>query len=259
MRKVLFTCSVILMLIPAWNNTNAQCCGAEWWLQQMVQSGIYGGYGIKYYNPKGFNNYIDAYNQIHASTLKTKMDNFGTAMGFKVGANLAQARFDRFLVGIKVDYHQTNEKHSATADVTPGVRATREFDLTLRTFGAGLSATYLLTENLHLKFLELMMTWNSGKLINKYSDPATSKEEKLSTDEASLGYSAGTGLIFYLLPPYVAIEGTVGYSSFSNEKMQFENSGPYLTQLPNGGDIMTNFVESGGLFGFVQLNLAFPL
>jgi hypothetical protein len=259
MKKVLFTISLFsFVLFPHLKIKAQACCGADYVLAMLVQSGINGGYGIQYYNPAGFNRYIDAYNLNHAATLKTKMNNFGTALGFKVGANVAQIEVNNFLIGLKAAYHQMNEKNSATADITPGVQGKREFDLTLRTFGIGLSAAYIATKRLDIKFLDIMMTWNSASLKNKYSDPTTSTEEKLKSIESSIGFSAGAGLTFYPLPPYIAIEGTVGYAFFSIDQMQFENSPQYLSQTPNGTGLMTDFVESGGLFGFVQLNLAIP-
>ncbi len=259
MKKILFTISIILVLFFEKSNLYAQgCCGADLVLAMLVQSGINGGYGIQYYNPTGFNNYIEAYNQEHSSTLKTKMGKFGKAVGFKVGANIAQIEVDNFLIGFKAAYHQMNEKNSATADISPGVTAKREYDLTLRTFGFGLTGAYIAAKRLDVKFLDLMITWNTASLDNKYSDATTSSEQKLKSVESNIGFSAGAGLTFYPLPPYIAIEGTVGYAFFSIDQMEFESGGSFLSQTPSGSGVMTDFVESGGLFAFVQLNLAIP-
>lgn len=259
MMKVLYSVLLFSIFIVYNPKLNAQaCCGADYVLAYLVQSGINGGYGIQYYKPTGFNRYIDAYNLNHASTLKTKMDNFGTALGFKIGANVAQVQVDNFLFGLKGDYHQMNEKHSASADISPGVQATREYDLTLKSFGVGISASYVVAKRLDIKFLDLMINWNYAILKNKYNDPTVSKEEKLESLEKSIGFSAGAGLTFYPVPPYLAIEGTVGYSFFSIDQMQFDGGALFLQQTPNGGGIMTDFIESGGFFAFIQLNLAFP-
>jgi hypothetical protein len=259
MKKSLYGILLFLIFFVYNPKLSAQaCCGADYVLAYLVQSGINGGYGIQYYNPTGFNRYIDAYNLNYSSTLKTKMEKFGTALGFKVGVNVAQIQVDNFLFGLKGDYHQMNEKHSATADISPGVQATREFDLTLRSFGVGISASYVVAKRLDIKFLDLMLNWNYALLKNKYKDPTNSKEEKLESPEKSMGFSAGAGLTFYPVPPYLAVEGTVGYSVFSIDQMQFDGGAFFLQQTPSGGGLMTDFIESGGLFAFIQLNLAFP-
>lgn len=257
MKKTIFTLFIISFLLFNTDKSNAQCCGAEYLFATLVQSGISGGYGIQYYNPAGLNKYIDLYNQKHSSTLKTNMGKFGTSVGFKVGANLIQIQEDNFLIGLKADYHQMNEKKSATAELTSGVTAKREFDLTLRSIGLGLSTSIIVSKRLDIKILEAMITWNSAKLLNKYSDPTTSTEEKLESPESKIGYSFGAGLTFYPLPPYISIEATGGYSFFSIPEMNFE-SGQGLAQTPDGGAKMDNFIDGGGLFAFIQLNLAIP-
>lgn len=257
MKKAIITFSLFSALFISTKVSYAQCCGADAVLAMLVQSGINGGYGIQYYNPTGLNGYIDAYNLKYTSTLKTKMDNFGTAMGFKVGANLVQFQQDNILIGLKVAYNQMNEKNSATADISPGITAKREYDLTLRTFGVGFATSLIMSKRLDIKFLDAMLTWNSVKLLNKYSDPTTSTEEKLESPESKIGYTVGAGLTFYPLPPYISIEATGGYSFFSIPEMKFD-SGQFLTQSPDINVKMDNFIDGGGFFAFIQLNLAVP-
>lgn len=257
MKKTLVTFSLFSALFFNTNISYAQCCGVDYIFAMMVQSGISGGYGIQYYDPAGLNNYINLYNQKFASTLKTKMDNFGTATGFKLGANLVQIQQDNILIGLRVAYHQMNEKNSATAELTTGGTAKREFDLTLTSIGIGFATSLIVSKRLDIKFLDAMITWNNAKLLNKYSDASTSSEEKLESPESKIGYTVAGGLTFYPLPPYISFEASGGYAFFSIPEMKFD-SGQFLTQTPDGGPKMENFIDTGGFFAFIQLNLAIP-
>ena len=102
-----------------------------------------------------------------------------------------------------------------------------------------------------------MVTWTSADLINKYTDVTSSTEQKLSSPESAVGGSFATGLVFYPLPPYVSIEANVGYSLFSIDEMRFDDQSS-LQVDENTSELMTNFIDGGGLFAFIQLNVAVP-
>jgi len=57
----------------------SDCCGLGSIFQNIVQSGIFGGYGMQQYSAKGLN-------EVLPSELGFK--DFGTAWGWRVGANI---------------------------------------------------------------------------------------------------------------------------------------------------------------------------
>jgi hypothetical protein len=257
MKKAVFSLYVFLIFLGNTKITSAQCCGADFLVSMMVQSGVNIGYGVQRYDPSGLNNYIYLYNQKYISRLTTQMGEFGTATGFKFGANLVQFQLDEFLVSIKGSYQQMREKNSAVCGLAMGGNANEEFDLTLNSLGLGISTSLRLSRRIEIKFLDAMITWNSAKLIDNYSDPFATTEQKLGSPKSKIGLSLGGGLTFYLVPPYISLEALGGYSFFALSEMQFD-TGELLAQYENGPAIK-NFVSSGGVFAFIQLNLAIPL
>lgn len=256
MRKVLITIYLLIaFLIPT--NLFAQCCGSDFIAAKLVQSGVNVGYGTQFYVPSGFNNYIDLYNQKYSASLNSKIDEFGTALGFKIGANLVQFQLDEFSLAFKINYQQMKEKKSATRSLAIGGNAKEEFNLTLTSFGLGLSSSLVVSKRFDIKFIDALLTWNSAKLVNTYSDLLTSGEQTLQSPKKNMGFSIGVGLTFYIVPSYVSLEATAGYSLFSITRMQFDE-GELLSQTPDGGPAMENFIKSGGFYTFIQLNFSVP-
>ena len=234
------------------------CCGLGSIFSSLFQSGVFGGYGIQKFSAKGFNHYIDVYNENRSSTLTKKMDHFDQVTGFKVGANVFQILVNDILLGMKVSYQWMKSKNEATAMLNGGT-ARREYDLTLKTFGIGFSLAYYASKNFDIKIVDAFLTWNSADLVNRLIEPNVPvSEEKLTNPDNSIGFSAGTGITFYPLPPYLSFEGSVGYSFFSINEMEF-NNGSRLIVDENTLDEMTDFIDAGGLFATIQLNVAIPL
>ncbi|NWF50428.1 MAG: hypothetical protein HXY49_07785 [Ignavibacteriaceae bacterium] len=234
------------------------CCGVGSLFSYLVRSGISGGYGIQQFDAEGLNNYISVYNQKRVSTLTKKMDDFGLATGFRVGANLFQVQYDDILFGLKLSYQWMKQENEATATIS-GATAKREYELKINTLGVGTSFSYILSKHFDIKIIDLLLTWTSAKFINRFSEPGKpTTEETLESPESSIGVIGGTGIVFYPLPPYVSIELNIGYSMFSVDEMQFSD-GTSLQVNEDTPEIMTNFISAGGFFAFAQLNLAVPL
>jgi len=256
----MFLVAVSILLLSVFSNkSKAQddCCGVGSIFSMLVQSGIQGGYGLQQYSAAGWNHYVDVYNENRTETLTKKMDNFGTAMGFKIGANIIRIQQEDVLFDVKLSYSWMKELNEATADLPIGGNAKREYELKLGTFGIGIGISYVLSTHFDIKILDGMITWTSADLINKYSDVEVNTEEKLSSPESALGGSFGSGVVFYPLPPYVSIEANVGYSLFSIDEMRF-NDQSSLQVDENTSELMTNFIDGGGVFAFIQLNVAVP-
>ncbi len=257
MKKIFTAIYILIIWFFSMNNLSAQCCSGEFIVSLMLQSGVDVGYGIQFFDPAGFNNYIERDNFRYVSTSISKMEKFGTAHGFTFGANIIQFHLEDFFIGFKVNYNQMKENKSGTASISSGGKIEREFDLTLTSFGIGFETSLKASRKLYLKFLDAMLTWNSAKLEYKYSDPFTTSEQKLESPGNNIGLSAGAGVLFYPLPPYISVEATCGYAFFSIPEMQFAG-GELLAETPDGGSAMKNFIKSGGIFALLQVNLAAP-
>jgi len=233
------------------------CCGLGSVMSLVLYSGIHGGYGFQQFNAEGFNHYIDVYNQ-NRPNLTKKMDEFGFATGFKFGVNLFQFLVDDWVIGMKLSYHILKEEHEATATVSNGT-ARREYELTFKSFHTGITFAYYVSKHLDIKIADLILTFNSADLENRLIQPnLPTEEQKLTSVENPIGFSAASGLTFYVIPPYISIEATVGYSLFSIDEMEFEDDGSRLQVDENNATAMMNFIEGGGLFAFAQLNIAIP-
>ena len=240
--------------------TNAQddCCGLGSIMSLVLYSGIHGGYGFQQFSAEGFNHYIDVYNENRTATLTKEMDEFGFVTGFKFGVNLFQFLVDDWVIGMKLSYYILKEEHEATATIS-GETARREYELTLKSFHTGLTFGYYVSKHLDIKIADLILTFNSADLENRLIQPnLPTEEQKFTSVENPIGFNVASGFTFYIIPPYLSIEGTIGYSIFSIDEMAEEDSGLRLPVNENSGEVMTNFIDGGGLYGFAQLNIAIP-
>lgn len=248
----------VLFLSSSLIKAQSACCGLDIVGGMLLESGIYGGYGIQQFSATGFNDYIKVYNE-NRPALTDKMDEFGFSHGWKVGANILQFQDDDMLYGLNFFYQQTQEKHEATASLTNDIQAKREYALTLISYGFGVSFAYVMSNSFDFKIADVKVNWNKAKLVNKYSEGTNPTTEQVLKDpEASIGGQISTGIVYYPFPPYISLEANVGYSYFTIDQMQFE-SGQYLVQNENSTEQMENFIDGGGFFAFAQLNIAIPI
>lgn len=251
---LLFTC---LSLFSQKTFAQDDCCGIGSLFGSLLRSGISGGYGIQQYSAEGWNNYISVYNQNRVSTLTKQMDDFGSAKGFRIGANLLQIQTDQVLVGFKFFFQRMTEENEATADISAGT-ARREYELNMNTWAIGGSVSYVVSKYFDIKIADLMVTFTSTELKNREIFPNQPVSEQiLESPETSTGFIFGSGVVFYPLPPYISIELNGGYSLFSVDEMEFEN-GARLSVDENSNEVMTNFIDGGGFFAFAQLNVGIP-
>lgn len=235
------------------------CCGLDFLGGMLLESGVSGGYGVQQFSAAGFNEYIRVYND-NRPALTKKMDEFGFAHGWRVGANLLQLQDDHMLYGLNFFYSQLQEKHEATAVLTNNIPAKREFALTLISYGFGISFSYVINNSFDFKIADVKISWNNAKLINKFTEGTNaSTEEVLKNPEANIGGQISTGLLYYPFPPYISLEANVGYSYFTIDEMQFESTMQFLASNENSNEKMDNFIDGGGFFAFAQLNIAIPI
>ncbi len=240
--------------------TNAQddCCGLGSMVSMVLYSGIHGGYGFQQFSAEGFNNYIKAFNEDPLKNFSQNMDEFGFVTGFKFGINLFQFLVDDWVIGMKLSYHILKEEHESVQVLTNGTLSNK-FELTYKSLHTGISFAYYVSKHLDIKIADLMLTFNSADLENtKNQTNQATVEQKFTSVENPIGFNASAGFTFYIIPPYLSIEGTAGYSLFSIDEMEAEGSGLRLPSTETSGEPMTNFIDGGGLYGFAQLNIAIP-
>lgn len=248
-----FYCFLLLSIITLKQNAAfAQCCANDFVVKKLIRSGITTGYQISFYDAAGFNRYIDIYNSKFSSSMVTKMEKFGFGSGFIVGSNLVQFQIDEFLIGVKASFYQSREKHTAKRTLLSGGDIEETFDLSITTFGLGITTSAIVSKRFELKFIDALLTWNSAKLVNTYTDPFTTVSKELTSPRRKLGFNIGAGVTFYTVPSLLALEALGGYSFLALNKMQFDD-GDLLAENPDGGPAMDNFIIAGGFFASLQL------
>ncbi|HRN25613.1 MAG: hypothetical protein IT276_08875 [Ignavibacteriaceae bacterium] len=260
MKKLSTVLFVLFMFVNSSSSLFAQsaCCGLDYLAGVLLQSGVSFGYGAQQFSAAGLNDYIKVYNNKRPALTK-KMDDFGFAHGWRAGVNLIQLQDDRMFYGLSVFYQQIKEKHEAAATLPNSILAKREYDLTLISYGIGVSFSYVINKSFDFKIADVRVNWNKANFINRYTEGTNpSTEQVLKDPEASIGGQISTGLVYFPLPPYISLEASVGYSYFSINEMQFESSGQFLAKNEDSNEKMENFIDGGGLFAFAQLNIAIP-
>lgn len=219
--------------------------------------GIQGGYGIQKFNAKGFNHYIDVYNERRPNLTK-HMDNFGTASGFNLGISPFQISIINWDMGFRLSYRFLSETNEATASVTGGT-ARREYDLTMKSIYFSTFFTYNISPNFAFKIIDAGITFTSVDLKNSLFQPELpTEEQKLTSVDNPLGGNISTGLIVYIIPHILSIDATVGYSLFFINEMEFEDGGALLQVDEGTNESMSNFIDGGGLYVFGQINISIP-
>lgn len=243
---------IILILLSDSKKISGQTCG----FGCLGLGGFYGGYTIQKYDAKGLNEFIRDFNSLHSSTLKDKMDEFGnSATGFRLGANILRTRNSSFFFSFKGFYQYLREEHKAVNNVS-GSSITTTYTFDLNYYGVGLDLGFVLGKRVDFKLIDAQVTFHSADFRPRTS----SSDNKLNdidfrNSQRIMGYEVGSGLIFHVIPDYVSLEATAGYTKFAIDKLQNDSS----TNLENSFDSINNFVNNGGLSATVQLNIGIPL
>jgi hypothetical protein len=216
--------------------------------------GGYGGFSYHQYQPEGFNDFIQNFNEIRSDSLISPMENFGKAQGFRVGLNFFRAKVENFVLTTKGYYQSLTEKHDALEKFQTGSRST-SMKLELRNLAIGIDLGISVTKAISWKVIDGAVHFNNVILTNTENmTGAQTVVQKFRTESTSVGYSIGTGFIFELIDEYFSIEGVAGYTSLSIDNLQKDNNN-LLTD-----DVTTNdFINGGGFSAVIQLNIGFPL
>lgn len=220
--------------------------------------GGYGGFTYQQYNPQGLNNYIQYFNTFHSDSLSSPMNKFGKAEGYRFGINFFRAELKGFIITTKGFYQHLSENNQTTFNSLSG-NSSASYQLDLVNWGLGFDLGVSITKGLSWKVLDAAFTYNTATFTNTINSPGpTTVIKKYENENPEVGYTIGTGFILSIIDQYASIEGYVGYSQITINKMK-SDTGSDLTINENSNQVMTNFISGGGLSTTVQLNVGFPL
>jgi hypothetical protein len=232
--KNLFTFFLVVGLLFAayMPDSKAQddCCSVGSIFSSLMQSGIFGGYGVQMYGAKGLNEVLPS---------EAGFKDYGTAMGWRVGANIIQLQRDQLLMGLKFYYQSMTE----TQDVTG-----QEIKLNLTQFNLGMSFSYIINNSFDIRIFDAMISWSNAELTNAVQG---FDDRIYKSPETNTGFTADAGIVYYPFPPYVSLEVLGGYSIFSIDKVDLMEGQSSLSTI-------NDVVDGGGFFAVAVLTIGLP-
>lgn len=213
--------------------------------------GGYGGFTYQHYDAAGLNDYIRFSNQLENTV--DPVDEFNSAMGYRVGLNLFRATFENgIIVTAKGFYQYLSKKNKGTVGV--GVNDDNySMDLTFKNWSIGFDVGWEFTKVFSWKILDGSINFNNVSLTQTTDLPGETIVNKYKSDSGVFGYSIGTGIIVAIIKDYISIEGHAGYSYLVIDNVYDEDGVSLLN--PSS----PNFIDSGGFSTIIQLNVGFPL
>jgi len=213
-------------------------------------SGFYAGVTQQYYDTPGLNEYINS--TVLLSSYNNSIE-FKRGTGYRIGANIFRAKFDVLFITAKGYYQFLKETHERV-NVDPG-EGSQKYELAMNHWGVGLDFGVPLFSILDWKIVEGNVTFYNSELIEEYlaSDGSQISETKYKLDKAKLGYFIGSGLILHLVPDYISVEATAGFSFIDIEKFIKDDITIPASTSSNKA------IDKGGFSATVQLNVGFPL
>jgi len=248
--KNLFTfflaAGLLFTILTTDSKAQDDCCGVGSIFSSLLQGGIFGGYGLQQYSAKGFNDFLTDYNQ----ETGLNFENFGTAWGWRLGANIIQFRLDDWLVGIKLYYQAAKEKQEQ-GGTYQGESATQEFEMEITNWSFGMSFSYILNSNFDIRVFDALMTITDVTFNNTIKASNAPPKDEYTSETGNIGFSADAGVVWYPLPPYLSLELLGGYSLFSMENVRNDD----YDSFPTGNE---DFIDGGGFFAVAVLTVGIP-
>ncbi len=232
MRKLFSIVITGIFIFLGSNSLKAQddCCGVGSIFSSLIQSGIFGGYGIQMFGAQGLNEVT-----VNIEGIK----DFGTAMGWRVGANIIQLQREQVMVGFKFYYQSMTEKQELTG---------QDMKLDINQWNLGMSFSYIVSNSFDIRIFDAYLSWTSAELTRTgdgFDDIV------FKSPESNIGFTADAGIVYYPFPPYVALEVLGGYSFFSVDKANLEEGDDNI-------DVINDIVDSGGFFAVAVLTVGLP-
>ena len=219
----------------------SDCCGLGSIFQSMVQSGIFGGYGMQQYSAKGLNDVLPH---------DAGFNDFGTAWGWRAGANILGFRQNDFLVALKFYFQSTTEKQDRTGEEN-GEPYTQELKLLINQWDLGMSFSYVISKNFDFRIADILISWTGAELRNSFTTADAPPDDVYKSPSSNTGFTFDTGIVWYPFPPYLALEILGGYSIFTVDELVLEEGSSELTEI-------TNPIDGGGFFAMAVLTIGIP-
>ena len=215
-------------------------------------SGFYAGISEESYDASGVNDFLSVSLTGNLAASSNNSLKFEKGTGYRIGGNLFRAKFNKVFVTAK-GYYQFLKEEKSTSNTSSGSTYNSKYTLSLNHWGVAVDFGVNLFWILDWKVLEGNVMFYSGEFTTEdFKDNILVSDTKYELDKTQVGYYIGSGLILHLVPDYLSVEGTVGFSFVKIESMK---------RIDNlGNEIFINKAIPGGGFGAtVQLNVGFPL
>ena len=217
--------------------------------------GGFGGIVYQRYNAEGLNNYVDYFNDLHASTLNEPMEEYYGAVGYRVGINFFRATLASGIIISAKGYYQSLSRTRTASETFIDGNTNHTYELDLKNWGIGFDVGYSFTSYFSWKIVDGVVNFNNVSITNTVDSPGNSIVNKYKSDPGVFGYTVGTGIIFSILQDYISLEGLAGYTYLKIEDVLTDDGTSFMEPVPGN----SYFIQSGGFTAELQVNIGFPL
>lgn len=253
-KKNFFYTVIIFSVVTFSTNINSQTFG-------FGCLGFFSGYGGAVYQSfkaDGLNQFVEYFNEMNSGALNEPLQDYKGAFGYRVGVNFFRATWESGFILTAKGYYQSLSRTRESTENSADGNTNQTFELDLKNWAVGVDFGYAITNFFSWKIVDGSINFNNVSLTNTSNSPEGTDVSKYTSDSNVLGYSVGTGLIFFIIKDYISLEGFAGYTGLTIEKLNYdEGNRSRLSALNEDENI--NFIDSGGFTGVIQLNIGFPL
>lgn len=215
-------------------------------------SGFYAGFSEYRFEAPAISAFANAQIQLHNPAQATSVE-FGKATGYRVGANIFRAKWDKFFISTK-GYYQFLKEEISQPFISGGEELKYDYKLNLNHWGLAADLGVPLFWILDWKIIEGSVTIFQIDFDQQlFSGTKQISEKKFSSNKTKVGYYFGTGLILHLVPDYISMEGTIAYNNIELDQLTGDdgNSIPVSTSTKR-------LIEKGIWSATLQLNIGVP-
>ena len=253
-KKNFFYTVIVLLVVSFSTNIHSQTFG-------FGCLGFFSGYGgvvYQSYKADGLNQFVKYFNEMGPVTLDEQLQEYYGAVGYRVGVNFFRATWESGFILTAKGFYQSLSRTREASETSVDGNTNYTFELDLKNWAVGIDFGYAITNFLSWKIVDGSINFNNVSLTNTKNSPEGTDVSRYKSDSGVIGYSVGTGLIFFIIKDYISLEGFAGYTGLTIEKLNYEEGNRSLLNALNEEE-NSNFIESGGFTGVIQINLGFPL
>lgn len=213
-------------------------------------SGFYAGFTQQQYVAGGLNDYIkyNNYGPVPSSNIE-----FKKGSGYRIGANLFRAKFESFFISAK-GYYQFMRENIEQSKTAQNSLIQNKYQFSMNHWGLAIDIGVPLFSIIDLKIIEGGVVFYNSEFVHTVLENEKQLYElKYEPDNKKVNYYIASGLLIHIVPDYISIEGTAGFSFLKYDQFDLKS------ELPVGAGKITSPVSKGGFLTTVQLNIGFPL